>query len=132
MRLGIDKGSVRLREEYRYFFFFITNDREAAADALVLEANGRCDQENVIAQLKGGVPALAAPVNDLVSNWAYMVMASLAWTLKAWAALLLPEEPGDVEEHRAERRVVAADGVRDVPRGGDRACRARSCGAGGG
>jgi hypothetical protein len=102
-RLGIDKGSVRLREEYRYFFF-ITNDREAAADALVLEANGRCDQENVIAQLKGGVPALRAAVNDLVSNWAYMVMASLAWTLKAWAALLLPEEPGDAEEHRAERR----------------------------
>ena len=102
-RLGIDKGSVRLREEYRYFFF-ITNDREAAADALVLEANGRCDQENVIAQLKGGVPALKAPVDDLVSNWAYMVMASLAWTLKAWAALLLPEEPGHVEEHRAERR----------------------------
>ena len=54
-RLGIDKGSVRLREEYRYFFF-ITNDRAAAADALVLEANGRCDQENVIAQLKGGRP----------------------------------------------------------------------------
>jgi Transposase DDE domain group 1 len=102
-RLGIDKGSVRLREEYRYFFF-ITNDREAAADALALEANGRCDQENVIAQLKGGVPALKATVDDLVSNWAYMVMASLAWTLKAWAALLLPEEPRHVEEHRAERR----------------------------
>jgi hypothetical protein len=102
-RLGIDKGSVRVREEYRYFFF-ITNDRAAAADALVLEANGRCNQENVIAQLKGGAPALAAPVNDLVSNWAYMVMASLAWTLKAWAALLLPEEPRRAEEHRAERR----------------------------
>jgi hypothetical protein len=102
-RLGIDKGSVRLREEYRYSFF-ITNDREAAADELVLEANGRCDQENVIAQLKGGVPALKAAVNDLVSNWAYMVMASLAWTLKAWAALLLPEEPGHREEHRAEKR----------------------------
>src|ERR1700751_5766973 len=100
-RLGIDKGSVRVREEYRYFFF-ITHDR--AAEALVLEANGRCDQENVIAQLKGGVRALAAPVNDLVSNWAYMVMASLAWTLKAWAALLLPEEPRHAEEHRAERR----------------------------
>ena len=102
-RLGIDKGSVRVREEYRYFFF-ITNDRAAAADELVLEANGRCDQENVIAQLKGGVHALKAPVNDLVSNWAYMVMASLAWTLKAWAALLLPEEPRHAEEHRAERR----------------------------
>jgi hypothetical protein len=102
-RLGIDKGTVRLREEYRYFFF-ITNDREAAADALVLEANGRCDQENAIAQLKGGVHALQAPVGDTVSNWAYMVMASLAWTLKAWAALLLPEEPRRAEEHRAERR----------------------------
>jgi Transposase DDE domain group 1 len=102
-RLGIDRGSVRVREEYRYFFF-ITNDREAAADELVLEANGRCDQENVIAQLKGGAHALRAPVGDTVSNWAYMVMASLAWTLKAWAALLLPEEPRRAEEHRAERR----------------------------
>jgi hypothetical protein len=102
-RLGIDRGSVRVREEYRYFFF-ITNDGAAAADALVLEANGRCDQENVIAQLKGGVPALVAPVGETVSNWAYMVMASLAWTLKAWAALLLPEEPRHAEEHRAERR----------------------------
>jgi hypothetical protein len=102
-KLGIDKGGARLREEYRYFFF-ITDDRGSAADERVLEANGRCDQENVIAQLKGGVPALKAPVGDTVSNWAYMVMASLAWTLKAWAALLPPEEPGQVEEHRAERR----------------------------
>jgi hypothetical protein len=102
-RLGIDKGSVRLREEYRYFFF-ITNDRDTPADEVVLKANDRCDQENVIAQLKGGVHALATPVNDLVSNWAYMVMASLAWTLKAWAALLLPEEPRHAERHRAEKR----------------------------
>jgi hypothetical protein len=102
-RLGIDKGAVRLREEYRSFFF-ITNDRDAAADAVVLKANDRCDQENVIAQLKGGVHALQAPVNDLVSNWAYMVMASLAWALKAWSALLLPEEPRHAKEHRAEKR----------------------------
>src|SRR5262249_21747322 len=103
-RLGIDRGSVRVREEYRSFFF-ITNDREAPADELVLEANGRCDQEDAIAQLKGGVYALTAPVKDLVSNWAYMVMASLAWTLKAWAALLLPEGPRHREGHRAEKRV---------------------------
>ena len=77
-----------------------------AADELVLEANGRCDQENLIAQLKGGVHALTAPVDDLVSNWAYMVMASLAWSLKAWAALLLPEEPRHAEEHRAEKRTL--------------------------
>ena len=41
-------------------------------------------------QLKGGVYALTTPVDDLISNWAYMVMASLAWSLKAWAALLVP------------------------------------------
>jgi len=102
-RLGIDKGSVRLREEYRYFFF-ITNDRVTLADELVWQANERCDQENLIAQLKGDVRALTAPVNDLVSNWAYMVMASLAWTLKAWAALLLPAEPRHAAAHQAEKQ----------------------------
>src|SRR5207244_1602077 len=104
-RLGIDKGSVRLREEYRSFFF-ITNDREAPADQIVFQANDRCDQENLIAQLKSGVHALTAPVDNLVSNWAYMVMASLAWTLKAWAALLVPEEPRHAQEHRAEKHAL--------------------------
>jgi hypothetical protein len=50
----------------------------------VFRANDRCNQENLIEQLKNGVHALRMPVSTLVSNWAYMVMASLAWTLKAW------------------------------------------------
>ena len=56
-RLAIEKRGVRIREEYRYFFF-ITNDRAMPADQVVLTAGGRCDQENLIAQLKGGVHAL--------------------------------------------------------------------------
>ena len=60
----------------------------------MFSANDRCDQENLIAQLKSGVHALTTPVDDLVSNWAYMVMASLAWSLKAWSALLVPIGPG--------------------------------------
>jgi hypothetical protein len=72
-------------------FFYLTNDRDSAAAAVVSEANRRCNQENLIAQLKGGVRALDMPVDNLVSNWAYMLIASLAWTLKAWSALLLPE-----------------------------------------
>ena len=28
-------------------------------------------------------------MGDLESNWAYLVMAALAWTLKAWFALLV-------------------------------------------
>ena len=84
-RLGIDKGQLRLFEEYRYFFY-ITNDRQMTAQEVVFCANDRCEQENLIAQLKSGVRALTTPVDDLVSNWAYMVMGSLAWSLKAWIA----------------------------------------------
>jgi hypothetical protein len=104
-RLVTEKRQLRLFEAYRYFFF-ITNDRDMPADQVVLTANGRCDQENLIAQLKGGVHALATPVDDLMSNWAYMVMASLAWSLKAWAALLVPESPRHAVKHRAEKRTL--------------------------
>jgi Transposase DDE domain group 1 len=71
--------------------FYLTNERDGLPAAVVPEANRRCNQENLIAQLKGGVRALDMPVDNLVSNWAFMVMAALAWTLKAWSALLLPE-----------------------------------------
>ena len=70
------------------------------AEAIVFSANDRCNQENLTCQLKGGVGALTAPVNSLLSNWAYMVMASLAWSLKAWSALILPEEGRWQEKHR--------------------------------
>ena len=104
-RLGIDQGQLRLFEEYRYFFS-ITNDRDKTAEEVVFSANGRCDQENLIAQLKGGAHALTTPVNDLVSNWAYMVMASLAWSLKAWAALMIPATPRHAARHEAEKRTL--------------------------
>jgi Transposase DDE domain group 1 len=87
-----EKGEQCLFDEIRYFFY-ITNDWVAEAEDIVLArrgANGRCHQENLIQQLQGGVHALRAPVNTLLSNWAYMVMTSLAWNLKAWAALMLP------------------------------------------
>ena len=57
---------------------------------MVYFANDRCNQENLVAQLKNGVHALRAPVNTLESNWAYMVIAALAWNMKAWLALLQP------------------------------------------
>ena len=73
----------------------------------MLQANDRCDQENLNAQLKGGVRALQAPVDTLVSNWAYMVMTALAWNLKAWWALYLPEHAGPRgEPQRQEKRRV--------------------------
>ena len=36
--------------------------------------------------------ALHAPVDNLLSNEAYMLMTALAWNLKAWLALSLPED----------------------------------------
>ena len=68
----------------------ITTLRDRTAGEVVALANGRCDQENVIEQLKNGVNAMKLPVRDLVSNWAYMVIASLAWNLKAWFGMLMP------------------------------------------
>jgi hypothetical protein len=67
-------------------------------------ANDRCHQENLLAQLHGAVRALTAPVDSLVSNGAYMVMTALAWNLKAWWGLMLPEEPVRWQaRHRAEK-----------------------------
>lgn len=100
--LSVERGQRRLFEEVRWFFW-ISNDGKKPAAQIVLEANGRCNQENLIAQLKGGCKALAMPVDNLVSNWAYMVMGSLAWTLKAWSALLLPEKGRWAEKHRQEK-----------------------------
>jgi hypothetical protein len=104
-RVGMDRWQLRLFEEYRYFFY-ITNDRELTAEEVVFSANDRCDQENLIAQLKSGVHALTSPVDDLVSNWAYMVMASLAWSLKAWSALLVPVSPRHRARHQEEKRTL--------------------------
>ena len=104
-RLATDQGQMRLFEEYRYFFY-ITNDRDMSAEEVVFSANDRCNQENLIAQLKSGVHALTTPVDNLVSNWAYMVMASLAWSLKAWSALLVPVSPRHEAKHEAEKRTL--------------------------
>jgi hypothetical protein len=100
-----EKGETRLFDEIRYFFY-ITNDWAIDAEDVVFEANDRCDQENLIAQLAGGVRALSAPVDNLYSNWAYMVMTSLAWNLKSWWALWLPEDGRWREEHQAQKHAV--------------------------
>src|SRR3972149_7857966 len=73
---------------------------------LISLANERCNQENLIEQLKNGVKALRMPVDNLVSNWAYMLMASLAWTLKAWFALSLIENGRWKQKYKSEKQTV--------------------------
>jgi hypothetical protein len=103
--LSVERGEQVLFDDVRYFFY-LTNDEETPADELVFRANDRCNQENLIEQLKNGVHAMRMPVGTLVSNGAYMVMASLAWTLKAWFALLLPETGRWAGRYAAEKRRV--------------------------
>jgi hypothetical protein len=103
--LSVEKGEQVLFPEIRYFFY-ITNDSEPSASEIVFCANHRCNQENLIEQLKNGARALDVPVDSLLSNWAYMVMGSLAWTLKAWWALSLPETGRWAGRHKAEKESV--------------------------
>jgi len=103
--LSIETGEEVLFDDIRYFFY-ITNDRQASKAGIVREANARCNQENLIEQLKNGVRAIRVPVDGLVSNWAYMVMASLAWNLKAWYALSLPSKGRWKEKRLREKKKI--------------------------
>lgn len=101
--ISVQKGEQVLFDEVRYFFY-ITNREDYGPKEIVSLANGRCNQENVIEQLKNGVNAMRMPVNDLLSNWAYMVMTALAWNLKAWFGLLMPDSQRGAEVVRMEFR----------------------------
>jgi hypothetical protein len=101
--LSIERGDEVLFDEFRHFFY-ITNDRTMTADEVIHQARERCEQENLIGQLTSGVRALHAPVNTLRSNWAYMTMTALAWTIKAWYALLLPIHQRWANRHNEQRR----------------------------
>jgi Transposase DDE domain group 1 len=104
--ISVEKGEKLLFDRIVYFFY-LTNDWVPEPHDIVFLANDRCHQENLLAQLLGGVRALTAPVDNLVSNWAYMVMTALAWNLKAWWALTLPETPGRWQDlHRAQKQWV--------------------------
>lgn len=100
-----ERGQLSLGGDFRYFFY-VTNDRTLSHAEVIAESNARCNQENLIEQLKNGARALHAPVNTLNANWAYMVIASLAWTLKVWSGLLLPVSPRWRDVHQAERETI--------------------------
>jgi hypothetical protein len=95
------KGEHALIDEVRYFFYFTTYTAATHTPAQIVElANDRCDQENIVGQLKSGINALHAPVDDLHSNWAYMLIAALAWNIKSWHAMMMHRKD---DRHRFTR-----------------------------
>lgn len=102
--ISVSKGESVLFDDIEYRFY-LTNDVTQSATAIVHSAHARCQQENVIEQLKNQVRALTAPVDNLDSNGAYMTMAALAWNLKAWFALSLPVTPGRWAKRHQETKI---------------------------
>ena len=76
----VEKGQKRLLPQRRYHFY-VTNIPAAqlGTAAVVRENNRRCNQENVIEQLKNGVEALRMTSDTLAANWDYLVIAAQAW-----------------------------------------------------
>ena len=107
--IRVTKGQELLLPETRYFFY-ISNLRDVDAREIVREANQRCNQENLNSHLKSGVHALRAPLKTLLSNWAYMVMTSLAWSFKAWFAMLTPVNVAtEVSDRAVAKRLLTME-----------------------
>ncbi len=90
--ISVRQGQALLLPEVRYHFY-ITNvaKSELTARQVIRQSNERCNQENLIEQTKNGVHAMRMPCDTMLANDAYMLIACLAWNLKAWMAQLWPE-----------------------------------------
>jgi len=103
--LAVRVAQQRLFSDERYFFYITNFSDDITSAEIVFESHDRCRQENLIQQLHGGCRALRAALDTLEANGASMLMTALAWNLKAWAALWLPETPGRwQEQHREQKR----------------------------
>jgi hypothetical protein len=99
--VDVTKGQQYLFEDVRYMFY-ITNIHDMSAIDLLHFIRGRCDHENKIEQLDNGIHALKMPAAEFMANWAYMAVCALAWNLKSWLALCLP----DAEKRR---KIIACE-----------------------
>jgi len=58
------RGQQKLFDKDRCFFY-LTIIAALPGEEVVFSANGRCNQENLLQQLKSGVRSLSAPVDNL-------------------------------------------------------------------
>jgi len=107
--IEVTKGQQKLFDDTPYLFYITNASRKEKSDRqVVFAANDRCDQENTIGQMKS-CGALTAPLDTLHSNWAYMAIASLAWSVKIWSGLMIRPRgstPKKQAEAEIKRRVI--------------------------
>lgn len=100
--IDVKRGQHLLFDKEKYFFY-ISNEptSEVSSREVISGGNRRCNQENTISQLKA-CGALSAPLDTLDSNAAYMLFASLAWTLKLWSGMMI-QVKGNENQKRVRR-----------------------------
>ena len=100
--IDVTSGQMFLFDKDKYFFYITNEDQaEISGREVIQGANQRCNQENTISQLKA-CGALSAPLDNLESNGAYMLFASLAWTLKLWSGMMI-RVTGNANQKRVRR-----------------------------
>jgi hypothetical protein len=107
--IKVTQGQQKLFDNTPYLFYITNASRQEKSDRqVVFAANDRCGQENTIGHMKS-CGALTAPLDTLHSNWAYMAIALLAWSLKIWSGLMI-RPSGSTPQKQAEaaikRRVI--------------------------
>jgi len=113
MYIGINEVRIKVWSRQPAEFF---DEAIIEADGVLAPTTGQC-KEGMDISYKGQwgyhplVVSLANTAEPLFlvnrsGNRAYMVMASLAWTLKAWLGLILPERGRWKQRRKAEKRAI--------------------------
>jgi hypothetical protein len=96
-----------LFESYGYRFIVTDLPAQFTASDVIDQTYQRCDQENLIEQLKNELVMWRMPVREAAGNAAWAEMARLAWNLSKWLCLLaLPVQTVRWELKRFRRSFV--------------------------
>lgn len=72
-----------------YEYEVVASDSELPAHILLQSYNNRAGQENLIEDFKNGLKARRVPCESFHANWAYLIIAGLAWNIKIWMSYLV-------------------------------------------
>lgn len=71
-----------------YEYEVVASDSDLPAHILLQSYNNRAGQENLIEDFKNGLKARRVPCESFHANWAYLIIAGLAWNIKIWMSYL--------------------------------------------
>jgi hypothetical protein len=81
------EGAQRVLGEY--FYTCVITNRRGAGSSVLRHHLARGGAENYIEEFKNGIGARLLPSQNFMANWAWLVIAQLAYNLGQWFKLLL-------------------------------------------